>query len=121
MALNDIYLGLSGSETLLPALGRTYAETAEEIARSTRTASGRMVKDIIGTKTTFKISYSMISDADLNVLQAIYDLDASLSLKVTKPTGVKSFTVLMEPFDQTRIKAVSGGLWGDVAFDLVEV
>jgi hypothetical protein len=121
MALNDIYLGLTGQEFLLPAEGRSYAESAEEIARTQRTASGKMVKDIIALKTKFKISYSMITDANLNILQNIYDLDASLSLKVTKPTGIKSFTVLMAPFDQERIKAVSGGLWGNVAFELEEV
>jgi hypothetical protein len=118
---NDIYLGLSGAEILLSPFGRTYAESATEIARQDRTASGRLVKDIIATKTTFKINYSLISDADLNMLKNIYALDTTLSLKVEKPTGMYSCSVLMSPFDFDRIKATQGGLWAGVALVLEEI
>jgi len=118
MALNDIYLGLAGSEILLTPIDRKYSESKVPIERAQRTASGRLVKDITAVKIKFNISYATLKDADLIQLSNIYSLETELNLKVTKPQGVVSYTVHMGPFDQSRIKAIHGGLWGDVSFDL---
>jgi len=121
MALNDIYLGESGSEVLLSAFAREFTQRRIEVSREDRTASGRLVKDIRAIKLGFSISYDMISHTDLTVIADLYDLEDELSLIVTRPDfSQDTYTVLLKPFDQTRVKSVGCGYWGGVALELEE-
>ncbi len=132
-AKGDIYLGALGSEVLITAFGRSFTIKDTEISRQERTASGRLVKDIIAVKKNFTLAYDMIDGADLETLLTIYDLQSELSLLVynedlpeTTTTGspgayADAYTVLMEPIDRTRMLLLDTGLWGGVSIELSEV
>jgi hypothetical protein len=76
----DIYLGTAGSETLLSPFGRKLKISDVELAREERTASGRLVKDVIATKKKFTLSYEMIDGDELETLLGLYDGYSELSL-----------------------------------------
>jgi hypothetical protein len=63
MANGDIYL----DGTLLTPFGRTYTESDIEISRGDRTASGKLVRDIIATKKRFSLDYSYIDGDELKI------------------------------------------------------
>jgi hypothetical protein len=141
----DIYLGVAGSELLLPGIGREYSERDIELSRQDRTASGRLVRDIIATKKAFSLRYSMIDgeaaegqECGLNDLYYLYSLQTELSLIVHyytpaagttttttpapgTPLRIGRYTVLMQPIERTRILAIGTGLWGNVTVELEEV
>jgi hypothetical protein len=122
MALNDIHLGVSGSEALLTPFGRSFGEGMQEISREERTASGRLVRDITATKRKFTIEYDLISHTDLESIAGLYNLQGELSLKITRPTGaVNTYTVLLKPFDRKRVASYGCGYWSGVTLDMEEV
>jgi hypothetical protein len=121
MSANDIYLGLAGAETLLSPFGRKFSRSPIEITREDRTASGRKVKDIVAIKYKFTLQYDLIDDADVRIFQHLYGLDSELSLKVTTPTGVSTYTVMLAPFSQERVTAVGSGLWSGVTIEMEQV
>jgi hypothetical protein len=118
MAANDIWLGISGSEILLSAYGRKYKRIPDAIVRQDRTASGRLVKDIVTTKYNHTISYEICTDFDVRIFQTIYDYDSTLNLLVREVTGIKTYSVLMKPFERERVTAVGDGLWSGVTIEL---
>jgi hypothetical protein len=122
MAQSDILLGGSGSEILLSPYGRTFKTSDLQIAREDRTASGRLVCDVIATKKQFTLDYAEIDGDDLDRLLDIYDINGELSLIVyTSETEHDDYTVLMKPLDRERILAQGDGLWGRVSVVLDEV
>lgn len=122
MALNDLQLGVSGSEILLSMFAREFTDRNIEIAREDRTVSGRLVKDVRAQKKGFTLSYEMISHADLEEIATLYALQAELSFIVTRPDfSEDTYTVLLKPFDRTRVKSVGAGYWGGVVLELEEV
>jgi len=122
-SLNDITLGVSGgSATKLTAYGRTFSEGIIEIARQTRTASGRLVKDIIATKKKFTLEYSLITGTSLQEFIDLYDEDSVLEMIVRDPTlGTSTYNVQMQPIDYTRVLLLDDGLWSGVSVVLEEV
>lgn len=119
---NEIKLGLTGQEIILPAEGREYSEGWIDISREDRTASGRLVKDIITKKKKFTLDYSGLKKTDLDTIESLYSLDSELKLIVSYENGSpKTFTVHLKPYDQTRILCVAGGLWGPVAVEMEQV
>ncbi|MCO4819779.1 MAG: hypothetical protein KC517_09155 [Bacteroidetes bacterium] len=122
MLPNDIYLGLPGLEYLLSSFGRVLTEGTEEITREGRTASGRKVKERTARKKKFNLAWSVIDQADLETLYTILELNSELSIQLRRPdSSVDTYTVLMQPFDHTRLLAVGNGLWADLSIDLEEV
>jgi hypothetical protein len=123
MAANDLYLGADvGSLQLLSALGRKFAINPVELARVDRTASGRLVKDIIATKSIFDLKYSEIDGSDLTTYLDLYDLDDELVFRrYTSASSYVDYTVLMDPISQQRILATGDGLWEGVTVVLREV
>ena len=122
MALNDLKLGVAGSEALLSIFARTFSEGYLERAREERTASGRLVKDIIAIKTTWSIKYDYIADADLAVIRVLYNLCAELSFLVTRPSAaVDSYTVILKPFTWDRAPGYGMKYWEGVSIDMEEV
>jgi hypothetical protein len=133
----DIYLGALGSEELVSAFGRVLTINPVEIARSQRTASGKLVKEVIAEKKQFTLAYSVIDGTDLQQFIDFYDLDSELSLLIytrdeltpTTSTTTTSapgtfydaYTVLMQPIDRTRLLLLDTGLWGNVNIVLEEV
>ena len=121
MSLNSIWLGRIDNELLLPMIGRKFSEENQEISRTGRTASGRLVKDIIAVKKVFKLTYDMIDNEDILTFETIYGWFEELSLIVVYPTETKTYTVMMKPLAKERIIALGGGLWGNVNVELEEV
>lgn len=56
----------------IPTPRKNISVTLTEISRSERTVSGKMVKDIIGFKRQFSISYSGLKPADAQIFINIY-------------------------------------------------
>ena len=123
MARGEIYLGVdAGTLQLLSALGRTYEVRSKQYSKSDRTASAKLVRDVIATKKTFTLAYSMIDGDDLDTYKDLYDEDSKLLLRVyTDDSNYEDFTVLMEPIDYERILMFDDGLWGNVDIVLEEV
>jgi hypothetical protein len=130
MANGQIYL----DSTLLTAFGRTYTESNVEISRGDRTASGKLVRDIIATKKRFELSYSHIDGDELAVFEAFYaeggehrleiyysDNDGTTTTTTDDPSYHATYTVLMEPIDKTRVLLLGEGLWGNVKIVFEEV
>jgi len=128
----DIYLGAEGSEYLLTPFGRSFSIKEEIISREGRTADGTLRRDIVATKKTFILDYSMIDETDIDTLLTIYELDSELSLLVYNTTdlggttagpGVNydQYTVLMQPFDRSRLLLTGDGIWTNLTVELREV
>ena len=119
---NDIYLGAAGSEILLSDFGRTFSEGFIEFAREDRTASARLVKDIIARKRRFTITYSLVDGSDLEDLEDLYEIDSVLNLIVTYKTGTSvTYSVLLKPFERSRVLAVGDTLWAGVTLEMEQV
>ena len=130
----DIYLGLAGSEMLITPIGRTFKVDAIELARKERTASGKLVKDIIALKRQITLDYSYIDGDNLEIFLDMYDLESELSLIVydsdydagggtttVSDDTVQSYTVLMQPINYQRVLVTGNGLWSGVSIVLEEV
>jgi hypothetical protein len=124
----DTYLGPSGSETLLSPFGRKLRISDVILAREERTASGRLVRDIIATKKKFTLTYEMIDGDELDVLIGLYEANGEMSLLLyndTFPTTTPkagddcdAYTVLMQPIERERILLLENGLWGNITVEL---
>lgn len=126
----EIYLGLSGSEQLISPFGRKFSIVTEEIGREQRTASGRLVKDIVAIKNKITLTYDTIDGDALTQFLDLYDLAEELSLLVyfaSSPTTddesayYDQYTVLMAPIARERLLLLSDGLWTGVQIVLSEV
>jgi hypothetical protein len=127
----DIYLGPLNSETLLSPFGRKLRISDVILAREERTASGRLVRDIIATKKKFTLTYEMIDGDELDVLIGLYEANGEMSLLLyndTFPTTTPeagddcdAYTVLMQPIERERILLLENGLWGNITVELNEV
>jgi len=122
MAKNFLYLGTDvGSLILLSPFGRKYNIKNQELARSERMASGRLVKDIITTKKNFQLNYELIDDDSLQIFIDFYAENAELIFRDENDNGKTDYVVLIKPIDQTRIVASINSLWGNVSIELEEV
>ena len=123
MSLGEIYLGVdAGSLELLTAFSREFSIKNKLLSRDERTASGRLVRDIIATKKEFTLSYDMIDGDELDTFKDLYDEEDELLLRIyTSETEYDDYTVLMNPLDYDRILMFDNGLWGNVEVALLEV
>lgn len=128
----DIYLGEYGSEILLSAFGRKLTVTDEQINREGRTASGKLVRDVIATKKTFQLKYDLIGGSELTDLLTLYAIDDELSLQIYHASdeggttagpeiNYDQYYVLMDAISRTRELLASDGLWSGVTVTLKEV
>lgn len=108
--------------TLLTPFGRTYTESNVEISRGERTASGKLVRDVIATKKRFELSYSHIDGDELAKIEALYAEGGEHVLLVYyDDEDMEWYTVLMNPIDKTRVLLLGDGLWGNVKVEFEEV
>jgi hypothetical protein len=117
----DILLGPAGQEQLLTRFGRKFSEGEIEFAKSERTASARLVKDIIAIKKKFRIEYSEIDGDDLRAVLILYNLQTELSLIVHYEYVSATYVVRMSPFDRSRVISLGQGLWSNVTIEMEEV
>lgn len=124
MARGEIYLGVidSSSMELLTAFSREFSIKNNLLSRDERTASGRLVRDVIATKKEFSLSYELIDGDELEKITDLYDEEDELLLRVyTGDITYDDYIVLMDPLDYTRILMFDDGLWGNVEVTLLEV
>ena len=125
----DIFLGQAGYETLLTPYGRKLLIRQQEIARSGRTAGGRLVTDIVAVKYQFELPYSAIDGDKLREITTQYSLHLPLTIKIydsnndlfLSDTGAAP-VVKMAPVDRERL-LLSGneGLWLNATLTLDEI
>ena len=128
----DIYLGPSGTETLLSPFGRKLKIADIALSREEQTASGRRVRDIIATKKKFTLTYEMIDGDELETLIDLYEANDEMSLLLYNDTmtggttsepgdSCDTYTVLMQPIERERVILMENGLWQGVQVELNEV
>lgn len=110
---------------LLSPYGRKLKIADVQLSREERTASGKLVRDIIAVKKKFTLSYSEIDGVDLDNLLIIYAYDSELVLRIyTDDDFSEDYTVMMDPLERERL-LLSGpsdsGLWSNVTVTLNEV
>lgn len=122
MSIGEIRLGLLNAEYILTPLDRKFKIETTEIGRSERTADGTLVTDIIATKKRFILTYATIDQSDLLYFQQLYDLKTKLSLLIyTSDTNYTGYWVSMQPFNQSRLLSICGGVWENVTIILDEI
>tara|TARA_R100001480_G_scaffold7322_1_gene14904 strand:+ start:14990 stop:15361 length:372 start_codon:yes stop_codon:yes gene_type:complete len=123
MSANDIYMGETvGTLQLMSALGRKLNINNIILSREDRTASGRLVQDIIATKKEFTLRYSAIDGSDLTVYLDLFDINDELIIRIYTSSSVyNDYTVLMSPLSYQRVLATGDGLWEGVSVTLREV
>ena len=117
-----------GNFYLLTAYGRVYSERDEFITREERAASGKLRRDIVAKKKIITLKYDLIDDVNLSVFDTLINsyADVELKLEVTYNNVVgnlivKSYDVLIQPYDRERVLCAGGGLWSGVTVEFVEV
>lgn len=126
MALGDIKLGVTGSEVVISAFGRSFTVKDIETSRMQRTVDGTMKKDIIYRKKEFNLKYKEIFGDDLDQLLTIYEtISQPMSLIIEDGTdgggGSETYSVYMKPTDRQRISFCNDdGLFTGVNFVLSE-
>lgn len=125
----EYYLGELGSEYMLSSVERDVQEVPERIMRQQRLASGKLVRDVVAVKRTYKFSYKDLPGLDANVadsglgrnsIRDLFDDGGSLSLLVPQEVGgFESVTVYFEGYQEDRKKVIPYYQW-DLDFTLVE-
>lgn len=120
-----IWLGRYGSEILLPHFNRAFHEGELELGKKRRTASGRKVIDITSIKKKFTVTYSIIKEADINILKQIYEIyltDGYLSMKIENSDNtIQEYMVEMEPFTRQRSIKANRWYWEGISIVLEEI
>ncbi len=126
----EYYLGELGSESMLSSVDRNVDENPERIKKDVRLASGKMVRDVIAVKRTFKFGYkklpgktSDVADDGMgrNDLRDLYDDGGELNLRVPLDVGgYDDVTVLFDGYSEKRASATPYYQW-DLQFTLTEV
>lgn len=123
MTSNELYLGTdAGSLQLLSDLDRKFNINPIQFSREDRTASGRLVRDVITTKNEFSLRYKTIDGGDLTTYLDLYDENSELLFRVhSSVSNYVDYTVLMDPLGRQRLLARADGLWEGVNIVLREV
>lgn len=85
-------IGQTGSEKTIPT-PKTLDVEPFEIARTGRTASGKMTKDIIAIKKRFTLSYQGLGSASMKIFSDIYNAGQPVSLIYNDSEGEKTVSV----------------------------
>jgi carbonic anhydrase len=116
--MNNIYI----NSWLTPADGRRLIIKKQEFSRTDRTASARLVKDINAIKHNYIMDYSIITGANIELFEAVYDLHQELTLQIHhEHKDPETKIVMMKPFDRERLLCVNGTLWTGFVCELEEV
>lgn len=122
---SEIYLDIKdgANPTLLTPYDRNLNVEDVEISRSDRASSGKLRRDIAAVKKRIKISWDSINTANLVILKNYYDLhnELDITLGASVPGGKNKYTVLVSPFNWTRVLSVGEGMWSGVELEFNEV
>lgn len=90
--MSEFMLGLPGSEQAIPT-PETFAIEPQQITREGRTASGRLVKDVIAVKQRFVLSYAGLTSEQAEVFRTEFDRNQFLSFKYPDRGETQTATV----------------------------
>jgi len=123
MSIGDISIGLLGAESAISRAGMRFSYADSEITNEQRTADGTLVSDLRAVKRHFEMSFDpMTTGTNLDIILALYDLHAELSLIVDNETGADStYTVVMRPLSVAREMIRDIWLWSGAKIILDEV
>ena len=117
-----LWLGKSGEEALLPRYNLKYNEQDIETTRESRTASGRLVEDIIAIKKLFMLNYGTLDNNSYETLKSIFSLGTRLNFKVERSNGaIDTYRVKMKPFGRQRLLIATRWYWEGISIVLEEV
>ncbi len=122
--MSRIWLGTPGNEQLLPTMGRQFAIEDFEISKEQRTASGRLVKEVIAAKKRFTLEYSFVTNAILKQLKELYQsgIRNNLNLKIEQEDGsIEEYEVVFRPFSRSRYLIGDKWYWEGIRIELEEV
>jgi hypothetical protein len=122
--MSRIWLGTLGNEQLLSTMGRRFAIEDFEISKERRTASGRLVKEVIAVKKRFTLGYSFVTNAILKQLKELYQsgIHNHLNLKIEQEDGsIEEYEVVFRPFSRLRYLIGSQWYWEGISIELEEV
>ncbi|NSW92323.1 MAG: hypothetical protein HPY74_16930 [Firmicutes bacterium] len=122
--MSRIWLGATGNEQLLSEMGRRLTVEDFEITKEQRTASGKLVREIIATKKRFKLDYSFVTNVVLKQLKEIYQLGTSgnLNLKIEQEdASIEEYEVVFRPFSRSRYLIGDKWYWEGISIELEEV
>jgi len=113
-------LKLGGVE--LPTMSRSFSESEIEITREDRTASGRLVIDVIAVKKTFTVQYAIVTEEILSVINEVYKLGNPLNFVVERKSGeLDEYTVRLHPYSRDRLILGDDWFWEGITLELEEV
>lgn len=122
--MSRIWLGTLGNEQLLSTMGRRFAIEDFEISKEQRTASGRLVKEVIAVKKRFTLEYSFVTNAILKQLKELYQagIRNNLNLKIEQEDGsIEEYEVVFRPFSRSRYLIGDKWYWEGISIELEEV
>ena len=122
--MSRIWLGTLGNEQLLSTMGRRFAIEDFEISKERRTASGRLVKEVIAVKKRFTLGYSFVTNAILKQLKELYQsgIHNQLNLKIEQEDGsIEEYEVVFRPFSRSRYLIGDKWYWEGISIELEEV
>lgn len=89
---------------IITAFGRKLKIEDVQQVREERTASGKLVRDIISTKTKITLTFSEMDSSDLSDLLYFYNLQRELTIQIFPEDNIYTeYTVLMDPIERERI------------------
>jgi hypothetical protein len=119
---NLIRVGLEGDLQELSMFGRVLTERwIDGLTRRDRAADTTLREDIIGRKKAFLLSYALSDQEVVDRMDELFETGGKIILEITHLASVKTYTTLISPFEKTRVLAVYGGIWGDVAVEFEQV
>jgi hypothetical protein len=89
---------------IISPFGRKLKIENVQQVREERTASGKLVRDVISTKTKITLTFSEMDSSDLSNLLYFYNMQRELIIQIYNSETVYSeYTVLMDPIERERI------------------
>ncbi len=112
-------LGPSGSQATIPAPSDFKIESADAKIRTGRTASGRLVVDVVATKKRFTLGYKVLTTAQIEILLTEFDRREFLAFTYPDRGVDRTTTVWFAVFPRPRLLQQTE-YWGEFEIVLEE-
>lgn len=110
------------NETLLSPMSRGITVKDVEIVKEARTASGKLVTDVVAVKKKFVLTYKFVTHGILQTLANLYSTSKIATLKIEQPEGtIEVYSVRFRPFSRARYLIGNEWYWEGISIELEEV
>jgi hypothetical protein len=115
----DIYLGLLGQEIKLTDAERLVTPQPQEEVNSKRSASKKLLEDIIRRYINYQIDYASMRGPDHDTIENLYNLQQHLNLIVVDRLGNQTSQMVKMKFTPGKRESIAGNwLWSGVSIAL---